>query len=158
MGNGGRPPRLLFIDSGLGGLTVLAATRQAVPEADFRFIADDAGFPYSPKSEEELTSRLRAILKAVLAEFSADCAVIACNTASTVALAALRASFTLPLVGTVPAIKPAAALTQTGLVSVLATPGTAAREYTRALIERFGAGAEFTLVGSAALAAIAEAY
>jgi glutamate racemase len=154
----GRPPRLLFIDSGVGGLTVLASTRQAIPEAEICFIADDAGFPYGSKSDAELVAGLHAIIARALNEFAADCVVIACNTASTVALQALRETFPLPLVGTVPAIKPAAALTASGLVSVLATPATVAKEYTRVLVERFGRGAHFTLIGSSELAAIAEAH
>jgi glutamate racemase len=151
-----RPPRLLFIDSGLGGLTVLRAARQAIPEAQLLFIADDAGFPYGSKPEDALILRLLALVEAAMKDFEPDCVVLACNTASTVALQALRAAFAIPIVGTVPAIKPAAALTRSGLVSVLATPGTVAREYTRTLIEQFGAGARFTLVGAPALAELAE--
>jgi glutamate racemase len=153
-----RSPRLLFIDSGLGGLTVLDAARQAVPEAHIRFIADDAGFPYGTKSDGALIERLIALIEKAVATFVPDCVVLACNTASTVALEVLRERLPIPFVGTVPAIKPATALTKSGLVSVLATPGTAAREYTRALIERFGAGTRFTLIGSASLAALAEAH
>jgi glutamate racemase len=84
--------------------------------------------------------------------------VLACNTASTVALSALRAAFAVPFVGTVPAIKPAAAITRSGLVSVLATPGTVAREYTHTLIEKYALGARVTLVGAANLAELAEGY
>ncbi len=153
----GRPSRLLFIDFGLGGLTVLRAARQAMPEAQISFIADDAGFPYGSKTEDGLISRLLALVEDALSGFEPDCIVLACNTASTVALQALRKAFAIPIVGTVPAIKPAAALTESGLVSVLATPGTVAREYTRTLIEKFGAGASFTLVGAPALAELAEA-
>jgi glutamate racemase len=153
-----RAPRLLFIDSGVGGLTVLRAARASVPEANVRFIADDAGFPYGMKAEGALIARLLALIEAQLRDFHADCIVLACNTASTVALKALRGSFSVPIVGTVPAVKPAAALTRSGLVSVLATPATVAREYTRALIEQFGGGARFTLAGTPALAGLAEAH
>ncbi len=153
-----RAPRLLFIDSGLGGLTVLRAAHAAVPEAHVRFIADDAGFPYGSKSDTGLIARLLLLIKPAVHEFEPDCIVLACNTASTVALQALRESFVLPIVGTVPAVKPAAALTRSGLVSVLATPATVARVYTRGLIEQFGAGARFTLAAAPSLAALAEAY
>ena len=156
MNGNAQTPRLLFIDSGLGGLTVLRAARQAVPEAHIRFIADDAGFPYGSKTEAVLIARLLALVETALSSFEADCVVLACNTASTVALQALRKAFAVPFVGTVPAIKPAAALTKSGLVSVLATPGTVARDYTRSLITKFGAGARFTLVGSSCLAELAE--
>ncbi len=158
MNMAGSTPRLLFIDSGLGGLTVLRAARQAVPEAHIRFIADDAGFPYGSKPDDALISRLVALIGHAARDFPPDCIVLACNTASTVALDVLRGAFPLPFVGTVPAVKPAAALTRSGLVSVLATPGTVAREYTRALIGQFGSGARFTLVGAPELAALAEAH
>ncbi len=149
-------PRLLFIDLGLGGLTVLRAVHHAVPEAAILFIADDAGFPYGLQCPGVLTSRLIAIIQKETEGFSPDCIVLACNTASTVSLRPLRKAFAIPIVGTVPAIKPAAALTKSKLVSVLATPGTIARDYTRELIAQFGAGARFNLVGSAALAELAE--
>jgi glutamate racemase len=152
------PPRLLFLDSGLGGLTVLRAARQAAPEAEVYYIADDAGFPYGTRDEGELTSRLLAIVGAAISAYAPDCMVLACNTASTVALSALRQSCDIPIVGTVPAIKPAAQLTGSGHVSVLATPGTVNREYTHALIAEFGGSATFHLVGAPHLAALAEAY
>jgi glutamate racemase len=153
-----RSPRLLFIDSGLGGLTVLHAARQAVPEAHIRFVADDAGFPYGLKSEGTVIERLTVLIEKAAGTFAPDCVVLACNTASVIALEVLRERLPIPFVGTVPAIKPAAALTKSGLVSVLATPGTVAREYTRALIEKFGGGARFTLAGAANLAALTEAH
>ena len=152
MSNSGRHPRLLFVDSGLGGLTVLSAARNSVPEADVLYIADDAGFPYGSKSDAVLTARLVTIIEAGVRDFEPDCIVLACNTASTIALETLRQSFPIPIVGTVPAVKPAAALTRSGFVSVLATPATVAREYTRTLIQKFGAGAHFTLVGAPTLA------
>ena len=151
-----RTPRLLFIDSGLGGLTVLRAARQAVPEAVVLYIADDAGFPYGSQCAGVLSSRLVGIVQKEIGGFKPDCIVLACNTASTVALQALRKAFATPIVGAVPAVKPAAALTKSGLVSVLATPGTIAREYTRDLIAQFGAGARFNLVGAPKLAELAE--
>ena len=156
MSSMGRTPRLFFIDSGLGGLTVLRAARQAVPEAVVLYIADDAGFPYGSKCAGVLSSRLVGIVQKEIKDFKPDCIVLACNTASTVALKALRKAFATPIVGTVPAIKPAAALTKCGLVSVLATPGTVGREYTRELIAQFGAGTRFNLVGAPKLAELAE--
>lgn len=152
----GQTPRLLFIDLGLGGLTVLRAARQAIPEATVLFVADDAGFPYGTKCAGVLTSRLVGIVERKIEGFKPDCIVLACNTASTIALRALRKAFPIPFVGTVPAIKPASALTKSGLVSVLATPGTIAREYTRELITQFGGETQFTLVGAPKLAELAE--
>jgi glutamate racemase len=149
-------PRLMVFDSGLGGLTVLRALRQSVPEAAITYLADDARFPYAGLSDAELSRRVCEVLAAPVAEFAPDALVIACNTASTTALPALRAAFPQPVIGTVPAIKPAALLSRSGLVSVLGTPATVKRDYTRALIAEFGAGAAFTLIGSARLAGLAE--
>lgn len=151
-------PKLLFIDSGLGGLTVLKALHAAAPEAEIAYIADDAAFPYGALSDEAMTARVIEVVTQAVAYHAPDCVVLACNTASTIAIAELRAATDIPVVGTVPAIKPAAALTKTGLISVLATPGTVRREYTRALMKTHGRGAAFTLVGAARLAALAEAH
>src|SRR5271165_4906526 len=101
MSSMGRTPRLLFIDSGLGGLTVLRAARQAIPEATVLFIADDAGFPYGSKCASVLSSRLVGLVQMEIKDFKPDCIVLACNTASTVALKALRKAFAAPIVGTV---------------------------------------------------------
>jgi glutamate racemase len=149
-------PRLMVFDSGLGGLTVLRALRQSVPEAAVTYLADDARFPYGALGDAELTNGLCEILAAPVAEFAPDAIVVACNTASTIALPALRTAFAQPVIGTVPAIKPAALLSRSGLVSVLGTSGMVKRDYTRALIAEFGAGAAFTLVGSARLAGLTE--
>ncbi len=149
-------PRLLVFDSGLGGLTVTRALRESAPEAMIAYVADDAGFPYGALDEATLRARVLAVVGDAVRAMRPDAAVIACNTASTMALAELRAAYSLPFVGTVPAIKPAAAISRTRLVSVLATPATVSREYTRALIAEHGQGCAFTLVGSNKLAAIAE--
>jgi glutamate racemase len=152
-----RPPRLLVFDSGLGGLTALRALRHAVPEAAICYVADDARFPYSALDDEALASGVCEVLAEPVRSFAPDAIVVACNTASTVALPALRAAFREPVVGTVPAVKPAAQLSASGLVSVLGTSATVRRDYTRALIAEHGQGRRFTLVGSSRLAAIAEA-
>jgi glutamate racemase len=149
-------PRLLVFDSGLGGLTVLRALRQSVPEAAVTYLADDARFPYGALSDAELARGACDALAKPVAEFAPDAIVIACNTASTTALPALRAAFPQPVIGTVPAIKPAALLSRSGVVSVLGTSATVKRDYTRTLIAEFGAGRDFTLVGSASLAGLTE--
>lgn len=148
--------RILVFDSGLGGLTVFRAIRQLLPGADFLYLADDARFPYGALAPEELISGVLDVIGAANHDFAADCIVIACNTASTLVLPALRATYSIPIVGTVPAIKPAAANTRSGLISVLATPGTVSRDYTAELIRDFAQGVEVTLVGSKALAGLAE--
>lgn len=150
-------PRILVFDSGIGGLSVLREIVVVRPDADYVYVADDAGFPYGGWEEGALVERIVALMERLILDHRPDLVVIACNTASTLVLGPLRARFTVPFVGTVPAIKPAAAATRSGLVSVLATPGTVRRDYTRALIENFAGHVAVTLVGSDCLAAYAEA-
>jgi glutamate racemase len=150
-------PTILMFDSGLGGLTVFREVKAARPDAHFIYVADDAFFPYGAHGEAELVGRVVPLMGTLIDAHQPALVVIACNTASTLVLPHLRERYDVPFVGTVPAIKPACAASQTGRVSVLGTEGTVAREYTRALIRDFGNGADVTLVGSAKLAAIAEA-
>ncbi|MBX9461700.1 MAG: glutamate racemase [Aquamicrobium sp.] len=151
-------PVLLF-DSGVGGLTVLREARVLMPDRRFVYVADDAGFPYGDWEEAALRARIVELFSRLIAEHDPEIAVIACNTASTLVLADLRAAFPdTPFVGTVPAIKPAAERTRSGLVSVLATPGTVKRQYTRDLIHEWAAKCHVRLVGSVRLAALAETY
>ena len=149
-------PTILVFDSGLGGLTVFAELRRARPDARFVYAADDAGFPYGPLSEERLESRVLSIMERLIAAHEPDLVVIACNTASTVVLPPLRRRFPIPFVGTVPAVKPACLISRTKRISVLATPGTVARDYTRGLIDTYAGACQVTLVGSRRLAAFAE--
>ena len=148
---------VMVFDSGLGGLTVLAALRRAAPALDCLYVADDAGFPYGDYANDELTDHVVATVSGLINKYRPVMVVIACNSASTLVLGHLRGHFDLPFVGTVPAIKPAAASTRSGLVSVLATPGTVERDYTRALISDHGGDASITLVGCPNLARLAEA-
>ncbi|KAF0231984.1 MAG: hypothetical protein FD175_179 [Beijerinckiaceae bacterium] len=148
--------KILVFDSGLGGLTVYRAVRALRPDADYLYLGDDALFPYGRLAPEVLIARVNAVIGAAMAQFPAGCIVIACNTASTLVLPELRARFSIPIVGTVPAVKPAAAMTASGVVSVLATPGTVSRDYTQDLIREFAGGVRVTLVGSKALAGLAE--
>lgn len=150
---------VLVFDSGIGGLTVLRELRVLMPERNFIYVADDAGFPYGNWAEPELRERLLTLFDDLLREHRPEISVIACNTAFTLAGADLRAAFPEhTFVGTVPAIKPAAERTRSGLVSVLATPGTVKRAYTRDLIQSFASQCHVRLVGSENLARMAEAY
>jgi glutamate racemase len=148
---------ILVFDSGLGGLTVYREVAAARPDADILYVADDAGFPYGELAEPVLIERVVDLIREAVEKHRPDLAVIACNTASTIVLPELRKSFSLPFVGTVPAIKPACAASLTKRVSVLGTEATVKREYTRALIRDFAQGCEVTLVGSHKLAGYAEA-
>ena len=150
-------PTVLIFDSGLGGLTVFREVAVARPDAAYVYIADDAGFPYGDLAKARLIERVLAVIGQAIEAHKPDLVVIACNTASTLALAPLRARFAVPFVGTVPAIKPACAGSRSKLISVLGTQATVSREYTHALIREFAAGCTVKLVGSARLAAYAEA-
>jgi glutamate racemase len=152
-----RAQTILVFDSGLGGLTVLSEIARASPHARLIFAADDAAFPYGRLDGAELVERVRAVVGALIAMHAPDVVVIACNTASTLVLAPLRARYpNIPFVGTVPAVKPAAELSRSRLISVLATPATVERDYTRDLVRRFAGDCAVTLVGSSRLAALAE--
>ncbi|MCO5734066.1 glutamate racemase [Rhizobium sp. SSA_523] len=150
---------VLVFDSGIGGLTVLREARVLMPERGFIYVADDAGFPYGGWEEAELKSRILSLFADLLTRHDPELCIIACNTAFTLAGADLRAAFpAMTFVGTVPAIKPAAERTRSGLVSVLATPGTVKRAYTRDLIQSFASQCHVRLVGSQNLARMAEDY
>ncbi len=144
------------MDSGAGGLTVARAIAAELPGDGMIYAADTAGFPYGDWIETQLVSRLEA-LAGQLSELTVpDVIVIACNTASTIALERLRRRFDVPFVGTVPAIKPASERSSTGVIGVLATPGTARREYTGALIDTYAYHCHVKVHGAAKLAAMAE--
>ena len=151
------PPKILLFDSGLGGLTVFREVIKARPDATYFYLADDARFPYGRISQDELVPRVLDIIGKAIVAHAPDLVVVACNTASTLALKELRAVFRVLFVGTVPAIKPACAGSKSKLVSVLGTEATVAREYTMGLIREFAQDCEVKLVGSAWLAAFAEA-
>ena len=152
-------PLAVVFDSGLGGLTVLGAIRALRPDLDIVYVADDAAFPYGRLGEAALIDRVQTVMARIVADWRPDIVVIACSTASTLALPHLRAAWPrLPFVGVVPAIKPAAQASRSGLVSVLATRGTVARDYTHALVREHAADCEVTLVGSAVLAPLAERF
>ncbi|HXY57725.1 MAG TPA: glutamate racemase [Methylocystis sp.] len=152
-------PKIIVFDSGLGGLTVFAEVAKLRPCADYLYCADDAAFPYGAWAEPELVARILKVMEQLIASFAPDLVVLACNTASTLALPALRSRWPHPpFVGTVPAIKPAAQISKTNLISVLATPGTVARDYTQKLIDDFAGDCAVKLVGSKHLARYAERH
>jgi glutamate racemase len=150
--------RLLVFDSGIGGLSVAREIRAALPGAEIVYVADDAAFPYGDWEEPALTEHIVTLVGGLVRVMTPAAVVIACNTASTLVLLPLRALHSVPFVGTVPAVKPAAAQTRTGHVSVLGTFGTIQREYTHTLIREYAGNCHVRLVGSANLASLAEAY
>ncbi|HEY5364082.1 MAG TPA: glutamate racemase [Aestuariivirga sp.] len=149
-------PRILLFDSGMGGLTVARAVAKQLPEAHLIYSADNAGFPYGAWKEKPLVERIRNVIGKLIDRAKPDVVVVACNTASTIAIGDLRSTFSVPFVGTVPAIKPAAAMTKSGIIGVLATPGTVNREYTHSLIHTYAYHCKVFLHGAPRLAEIAE--
>jgi len=151
-----RPTALVF-DSGVGGLSVYHEVRQLMPDLHYIYAFDNVAFPYGEKSEEFIVERVLEIVSAVAKRHPLSIIIIACNTASTVSLPALRAKFACPVVGVVPAIKPAAKLTRNGVVGLLATRATVQRPYTHDLVARFATDCKILMLGSAELVELAEA-
>ncbi len=148
--------RALVFDSGVGGLTIADEIRRAAPDWIVDYAADSGFFPYGVKTDAELRARLPMLCAALVERAKPDLLVIACNTASTLSLADIREKVAIPVVGTVPAIKPAAEQTQTGVIGILATPGTVRRAYLDDLERQFAAGKTVIRRGSAGLVDIAE--
>jgi glutamate racemase len=136
------PPEapLLFFDSGIGGLSVLRAVREKLPDAPIVYAADYAGLPYGTKSEAEIAARVPALLGRLVERFRPRLVTIACNTACTIALSHVRAALDVPVVGTVPAIKPAAEATRTGVIGLLGTAATIRQAYVDRLQSDHAAG------------------
>jgi glutamate racemase len=147
---------VLFFDSGIGGLSVLAATRALLPQMPVVYCADNGGFPYGTKSDAELNARVPVLLGRLVERYRPCVVVIACNTASTIALRSVRIVLKLPVVGTVPAIKPAAAMTRTKVIAVLGTEATVRQKYVDDLVTEFARDCRVIRHGSARLVELAE--
>jgi glutamate racemase len=148
--------KILVFDSGVGGLSILQALQQALPACEYIYASDNEAFPYGTKSANFLIERVHCVLQALIEKSQPDLIVVACNTASTLVLPHIRQHFTIPIVGVVPAIKPAAMQSKTKVIGLLATPGTVARAYTKELINEFANDCEVISVGSADLVTLAE--
>lgn len=146
----------IVFDSGVGGLSVLDCIAAALPAVQLVYAADNAYFPFGTKEEGALVARTRFLLAELAQRFHPDLIVVACNTASTVALPALRAALSAPIVGTVPAIKPAAQTSVSRVIGLLGTPGTVRRQYTQALIDEFAPDCTVLRHGSTELVELAE--
>ncbi|GGC23523.1 glutamate racemase [Novosphingobium marinum] len=132
-------PILLF-DSGVGGLSVLAEVRSLIPQAPVIYVADNGGLPYGTKTEAQVAARVAGLLGRLTERYRPRLACIACNTASTIALGMVREVLHVPIVGTVPAIKPAAALTRSGTIGLLGTEATIRQAYVDNLEHEFAQG------------------
>ncbi len=148
---------ILFLDSGVGGLTVLAAVARALPNHPLVYCADTAGFPYGTKTEAEVSARVAGLLGRLTERLRPEIVVIACNTASTIALSHVRPVLAVPVVGTVPAIKPAAEHSKTRVIGVLGTEATVRQPYVDDLSARFASDCIVLRHGSSALVEAAEA-
>ncbi|MFQ6372243.1 glutamate racemase [Shewanella sp. YIC-542] len=147
---------ILVFDSGVGGLSVLQEIRQLLPGQHYHYLFDNARLPYGELEESELIRGCVALITPMVAQLKADIVVIACNTASTLVLPALRQQLSVPVVGVVPAIKPAAQLSVRQHIGLLATPGTIKRRYTQELIHRYADNCRVELFGSSELVMLAE--
>jgi glutamate racemase len=147
---------LLIFDSGIGGLSVLGPIRALLPNAPIVYAADSAGYPYGTRRVAEIEARVPALLGRLAERFNPELIVIACNTASTIALDTARFALDLPVVGTVPAIKPAAALSRTRTIGVLGTEATVRQPYVHRLAEEHAADCTVLRHGSAELVDLAE--
>jgi len=146
----------IVFDSGVGGLSVFDCIAATLPGLRLLYVADNAYFPYGTKEEGALVARVRDLLFGLTERLHPDLIVVACNTASTVALPALRDALAVPIVGTVPAIKPAAQASVSRVIGLLGTPGTVKRQYTQALIAEFAPDCTVLRHGSAELVEMAE--
>ncbi len=149
-------PILLF-DSGVGGLSVLAEVRKLLPDAPVIYAADNAGLPYGGKSEAEIAARVCGLLGRMAERFHPRLICIACNTASTIALGMVREVLQIPIVGTVPAIKPAAAMTRSGVIGLLGTEATIRQTYVDRLEAEFAADKRLLRFAAPELVMAAEA-
>lgn len=130
---------LLLFDSGVGGLSVLGEVRKALPDAPVIYAADNGGLPYGPKTEAEVAARVCGLLGRMSERYRPRLICIACNTASTIALGMVRDVLAVPIVGTVPAIKPAAERTRSGTIGLLGTAATIRQAYVDRLEAEFAA-------------------
>lgn len=151
-----KPPILVF-DSGVGGLSIYREIQQILPDIRYIYAFDNSAFPYGEKSEEFIIERVLGIVSTITRQTALSLVIIACNSASTVTLPTLRACFDFPIVGVVPAIKPAVCLTRNGIIGLLATRGTINRSYTHELIMRFASKCKIEMLGSSELVELAEA-
>jgi glutamate racemase len=150
-------PVILAADSGLGGLTIVSEIRKALPQARLAYLCDNAFFPYGTRPDAELLAHFLDVMNRAIDRVQPDLIVTACNTISTICLPQLRAATSIPVVGVVPAVKPAAQQSRRKIIGLLATPATVNRPYTDDLIRRYAADCTVLKIGSAELVELAEA-
>ncbi|MDV7106378.1 glutamate racemase [Vibrio sp. TH_r3] len=149
-------PTILIFDSGVGGLSVYQEVKKKLPNSNYIYVFDNQGYPYGELDHDVLISRVINLIRSVVQRHKIDIIVIACNTASTIVLPSLRQLFSIPIVGVVPAIKPASMIAQKS-IGLIATPATISRKYTHQLIDKFSPNTQVLLLGTTELVHIAEA-
>ncbi|MEH0690466.1 glutamate racemase [Vibrio cholerae] len=148
-------PNVLIFDSGVGGLSVYQEIEAILPQFNYYYVFDNEAYPYGELEHSVLIDRVKQIVSQCVERFRIDLVVIACNTASTIVLPTLRAQHTIPIVGVVPAIKPASNMANKA-VGLIATPATVTREYTHDLIRNFSQSKPVEMLGSTRLVDMAE--
>ena len=147
--------KILIFDSGVGGLSVYQEIETRLPQLDYYYLFDNAAYPYGELEHHTLIERVNQLVKLVVDMHQIDLVVIACNTASTIVLPSLRALLSIPVVGVVPAIKPASNLANKA-IGLIATPATIKRAYTHDLIRDFSQSKPVEMLGLTRLVDIAE--
>lgn len=148
---------VLIFDSGVGGLSVYREIAKELPQQHCIYAFDNEAFPYGELNDDILIHRVCNMVSAICEKYDVAVVVIACNTASTIVLSPLRERISIPVVGVVPAIKPAALLSQSKQIALLATPATVKRDYTRQLIREFAPDCDVKMISSTLLVEMAEA-
>jgi len=148
--------KILIFDSGVGGISIYKAIKEQLPNADYLYLFDNKYFPYGELEPEFLIERVCQLIGYMYEEHNPDLVVIACNSASTLVLPALRKRFPIPFVGVVPAIKPAALQSRKKKIGLLATPGTVSRDYTQLLVNEHAQDCEIDMIGTTSLVLQAE--
>lgn len=148
--------QLLIFDSGVGGLSIFLEIIKQSNSVNCYYLSDNAYFPYGELDETALIERLTVLLGEFVKKYPVDMIIIACNSASTVALKSLRQYFSIPVVGVVPAIKPASLTTKNGVIGLVATPATIKRDYTKQLVNEFATDKRVLNIGSTTLVKLAE--
>jgi glutamate racemase len=146
---------ILIFDSGIGGLSIYREIVKLQPHVRYTYIFDNEAYPYGELQEHDLINRVSGYISQFTKMFDVDLIVIACNSASTVALPTLREKLSIPVVGVVPAIKPAAKISKRA-IGLIATPATIKRPYTAELIKTFAPNREVKMVGTTRLVNMAE--
>ncbi|MDC0612465.1 glutamate racemase [Vibrio sp.] len=146
---------ILFFDSGVGGLSVYQEVKQTLPDHNYFYLYDNEAYPYGELREDVLIDRVLNLVSKIVIQEQIDLVVIACNTASTIALPSLRQILSIPVVGVVPAIKPACRLSNQS-VALIATPATVKRDYINTLINEFSNNVPVVMLGSTTLVHMAE--